>query len=285
MGRQSGARVAPRQPGAQAGAQAAPSAGRICGNVCDPRAASLAAAPKSGVNAMSTTSKGLCKGAAAPTATIMPGLMAGLLAGALIAASPARAADDGAGSVFDVVKSLLLLNDEEPPVIEYRDRAPLVLPPKSAQGLPAPAARQRRADWPQDPDVQRRAAERADRRAPRTSENNLPPDVSMQELNARRGPGGDRSVPVDDQCRNFHGGNCVWMHPDRLRSLGVKKEAENSAPVGSEPDRNWLTQPPQGYRRVTQAAGKGVATPEARDDGPNIRGFFTNPFKKNTDDE
>lgn len=231
---------------------------------------------------MSTTSKGSWKRSAAPVLA----MTVGLIAGALVATSPARAQDDGSGSVVDVVKNLLFLGGgDEQPAIEYRDRAPLVLPPKGAQGLPAPATRQRRADWPQDPDVQRRAAERADRRAPRTAENNLAPDVSMRELNARRGPGGDRTVPIDDQCRNFHGGNCVWMNPDRLRSLGVKKEAESKIPVGSEPDRNWLTEPPTGYRRVTQASGAGQAKPDVRDDGPNIRGFFTNPFKKNADDE
>ncbi len=102
------------------------------------------------------------------TARLISGLALALAVAASALPTPAAALDDdGKGSVLGSVKGLLNfgfgLETQEPEAeIDYRQRAPLVLPPRS--GLPQPRAQtEKLAAWPQDPDVVRRreAAERA----------------------------------------------------------------------------------------------------------------------------
>jgi hypothetical protein len=221
------------------------------------------------------------------TSRVKIALSATALIAAMAAAGAARAADDGSGDLFDVAKSILLYGstNDEKPAIDYRERAPLVLP-KDRAALPAPAQRTRRADWPNDPDVAARAAAAKEANAPRSALKNQTVRMSPHEMANDRG-GGETGLAPEDGCRNNGGGSggCLWMSPDKLRSLGVKKDEVSRIPVGSEPDRQWLTQPPKGYRRVTQDAGAGTAAPKQFDDGPNIRGFLTNPFGKKDDDE
>ena len=209
---------------------------------------------------------------------------------AALTASPARAGDDGSGSLWDVAKGVLLFgspSDEAKPVIDYRERAPLVVP-KDRTALPAPAQRARRADWPNDPDVAAARAAADEARRPRPTNPGERPRVGPHELAAGRlaGGGGAPNAPTEPGCRTFGGDpSCVIMHPDRLRALGVKAEAKSTTPVGSDPSRDYLTQPPAGYRRVTQSSGGGVARPDVKDDTPNALGFITNPFRKKDDDE
>ncbi|MGL4634961.1 MAG: hypothetical protein ACRCWF_03185 [Beijerinckiaceae bacterium] len=72
-----------------------------------------------------------------------------------------------AQSVLDLGRMILGLPGEEKPQIDYKERAPLVVPPSQNLRTPSEAlpADQRRANWPQDPDVlaRRKAAEDARR--------------------------------------------------------------------------------------------------------------------------
>lgn len=216
--------------------------------------------------------------------------VAALSAAALIvalAAAPARAGDDGSGGLLDVAKGLLLYGTpEDKPAIDYRERAPLVLP-KDRAALPSPTERVRRPDWPNDPDVAERAAAAAAARAPRSAIAGQRVRMTPDEMAAGyRAGGGMTDTQTEPGCRSLGGDKgCGWMHPDRLRSFASKNSEKNRTPVGSEPDRAYLTQPPKGYRRVTQDAGGGVAKPVENDDSPNVRSFFRNPFGKKDDDE
>lgn len=206
---------------------------------------------------------------------------------AAMAAGPARAADDGSGGLWDVAKGILFYGvEEEKPAIDYRERAPLVLP-KDRAALPSPSQRVRRPDWPNDPDVAARAAAAADARAPRSAQRSQETRVNAHELAAgRRAGGGMIDTQTESGCRSFGGDKgCTWMDPEKLRSYGVKQDAKSRIPVGSEPERAWLTQPPKGYRKVTQETGGGVAKPNEAKDGPDVRGFLRNPFGKKDDDD
>ena len=222
------------------------------------------------------------------SARVRATLSATALIAALAMCGSARAADDGSGSLWEATKGILMFGDpsaDEKPVIDYRERAPLVLP-KNAAGLPSPVQRTRGANWPNDPDVAARAAAAAEARAPRQMESNRGPNVTPHELAAGRGNGGQIDSMSEDGRRNFGGGGgCVWMNPDKLRSIGVKREAATRLPVGSEPDRAYLTQPPKGYRKVTQQTGGGVVKPVDNDDAPKALDFIRNPFGKKDDDE
>src|SRR3954465_5312519 len=94
-----------------------------------------------------------------------------LVAGSLIAAAPGAVAQEG---VFmkDFLGSIGIIPKEKAP-IEYRERAPLVLPPRIAlRGPVAPRPLQTaNPQWPNDPDVV--AARRRDEEA------NIP--VTMSE--------------------------------------------------------------------------------------------------------
>lgn len=45
----------------------------------------------------------------------------------------------------------------------------------------------------------------------------------------------------------------IGFRPDVLEKLGLKKD-ENTIVAGQEPDRDWLTDPPKGYRLPTTNA-------------------------------
>ena len=91
---------------------------------------------------------------------------AAALTGGFLAVTPASALDDGDQSFFETVKGLAgyaigfglgSSDEDEKPRIQYRERAPLVLPPNKGN-LPPPAqgAGARNPNWPQDYDEGRR---------------------------------------------------------------------------------------------------------------------------------
>ncbi len=222
------------------------------------------------------------------TARLISGLALALAVAASALPTPAAALDDdGKGSVLGSVKGLLNfgfgLETQEPEAeIDYRQRAPLVLPPRS--GLPQPRAQtEKLAAWPQDPDVVRRreAAERA--KTPRGLYKR--DELSKRELMSGRvatNPARPGQDPEKFGCRGT-GDGCIWLHPDVLRSTGVKKD-EPAVVVGQEPSRDWLTEPPKGYRRATQQTGVGVVRPQVDNDTSHPLSFILKPFRKDEDE-
>ncbi|GAC1494815.1 MAG: hypothetical protein NVS2B1_01710 [Bradyrhizobium sp.] len=136
--------------------------------------------------------------------------------------------------------------------IEYRERSPLVVPPKL--NLPPPEAVKseiKTPNWPKDPDEQRRKAALAARK----KESKDPVEASRvlmpSELN-KRGPkaastSDSESVPGGDP------GAHAILSPSQLgysggfsRLFGGSKS--ETAPFKGEPTRESLTQPPAGYQ-------------------------------------
>src|SRR3954471_16227694 len=83
--------------------------------------------------------------------------------GLVMSAGVARAEDDEDDSTFEekIIKQIMTGlggTNMENTGIEYRERSPLVIPPRSDLPPPAAAAEAPVPNWPKDPDVQKRKA-------------------------------------------------------------------------------------------------------------------------------
>jgi hypothetical protein len=207
--------------------------------------------------------------------------------GAFWLTAPARAADDGQGNLFDSVLGIVGMGDKKAdPEIDYRDRAPLVLPPKMALRQPLPAGAQRPATWPVDPDVVRRAKEAQDGKilAPLENDRLRGKPLTKQELLAGRGATPASSEPVPTSCLGSRSRDCMWVRPDVLRAQGVKKEEASVIAVGSEPERKYLVDPPAGYRKVTKEVKITQSAPIQKEDTSPLSFFKKiNPWDKEED--
>ncbi|ACB94651.1 hypothetical protein [Beijerinckia indica] len=143
---------------------------------------------------------------------------------------------------------------EEQEAIDYRARAPLVVPPHMDQ-LPAPVARKEQdAAWPKDPDVlaRKRAAADSHRPAPQVNLNTRaelsPQELARGKTDKTEEPGGK----PDDGCQATAGtAMCVYAPWNLLKKV-MHKDDEEVVNVGDEPSRKYLTEPPAGYRAATK---------------------------------
>lgn len=200
-----------------------------------------------------------------------------LVAGTALVVSTFGSAPVKAQGLLDLGRLIIGLPAEEKDPIDYRDRAPLVIPPGQTLRPPqeAVAPDQKRANWPQDPDVleRRKAAEEA--RKPRSIDSVVGRDgtvtrrMTVQEIRAGRVAGQEVvTAPQqlqDDRSRaNIYGGLTALREMDRT-------SAQNRDTAGNlsreEPRREFLTEPPTGLRRsadnapyrATREGGLGVA--------------------------
>jgi hypothetical protein len=128
--------------------------------------------------------------------------------------------------------------------IDYKERSPLVIPPRVELPPPQtdPAATVR--NWPVDPDVKRRKAD-SSRRTGRDYEQESMP-IRPSELNvgtpqrsrSPASPHGEAGAPENPRQLGYRGGilGSIWGSDDK--------------PVAftQEPPRNSLTEPPPGYQ-------------------------------------
>ncbi|WP_375458216.1 hypothetical protein [uncultured Enterovirga sp.] len=214
------------------------------------------------------------------------GLICGLSAMAI--AGPVRAEEGVA------MKSLLgnmgLIAREKDP-IRYRERAPLVVPPKAELRTPVGVESTAAANpqWPNDPDVaaKRRSAE--DSRRPvtqsdtrRMSDNN--PRLSPSELQSGRIARSEAPDP-----RTHRGDNArdvLLLSPDRMRA-NPKSDADDKLD-DQAPGRRVLTEPPSTLRKP--ASGRGLPndfTPRAdtQNQEASPLGWLTRKFSSGDDDE
>jgi len=184
--------------------------------------------------------------------------LAGAVALAICASpvSPALAGDDGQAPIWSGLGGLVGFggsshNDER---IDYHERARLVLPPKMTLPPPAPAAAQRTAAWPLDPDVVKARKEKQDMLdilkaqsdlAAMRSGDRLSPDQLRSDHSA---PGQPKTANHCAAQSNTRG--CDWVpFRNALEFVGLAKP--DTIVAGQEPDRDWLTDPPKGYRLPT----------------------------------
>jgi hypothetical protein len=177
------------------------------------------------------------------------------------ATAPALAGDDGAAPLWEGLGSIVGLgNDKVQDPIDYRDRAKLVVPPKMTLPPPAASPTQGDATWPADPDMQRRKKEKAEAAAiiplgpaKRPAPRMMPDPGTSVTMNATAGQG-PAGRPCDagpgDACQTHSGPKINW---NPMTWVGLEKKPQ--VVLGPEPDRDWLTDPPKGYREPVEGAG------------------------------
>jgi hypothetical protein len=151
--------------------------------------------------------------------------------------------------------------------IDYRERSPLVVPPKLDLPPPAAASAEVKApNWPKDPDEARRkaaiAARKKDNRDPREASRILTPNELAKQKTTEKTTGGDTLVPGGDV-----GPNAI-LSPSQLGYSGgfsgmfggTKTE---TAPFKGEPTRDSLTQPPSGYQTPSPNFAYGTGPKES----------------------
>jgi hypothetical protein len=164
--------------------------------------------------------------------------------------APAIAQADGfGGALFSAIG----LTAPERPAIEYRDRPPLVVPPRST--LPAPQdaeTRRNSVNWPNDPNSTRSRESRAATQAALAEEKIRRGDtqarLSGEELTRIRARGNRASFDAYDQ----QAGSIHYTPMQMMREADTRRATQAEMPLGVEPPRRSLTDPPTGLRAATQ---------------------------------
>jgi hypothetical protein len=195
-----------------------------------------------------------------------------------LAVGPAKAQS----GLLDLGKTILGIEDEKPE-IDYRPRPPLVVPPKKDLPPPTAPATAKAQAWPNDPDVAALKKAEENRKKPVAMENGLTRPLSIDEIRAGRVAGaGVPTQPETTAPRNAS----AWIPPSELRAIEEKLKLTKAPELqpGFEPERQYLTDPPKGYRKA--AAGAPMVAPKQapvieEDSGP--LSFFRK--RKNNDDD
>jgi hypothetical protein len=177
--------------------------------------------------------------------------------GLMMSANAARAEDDEDDSTFEekIIKQIMTGiggTNMENAGIEYRERSPLVIPPRS--DLPPPASAAAEApmpNWPKDPDVKRRKeakeARKKDNKDPVQAARPLSPsELAVGKTAAPTSRSSDPELPGNP-------GATAILSPSQLGYEGgvmgfFKGNKTETAPFKGEPTRDTLTMPPPGYQ-------------------------------------
>jgi hypothetical protein len=196
-----------------------------------------------------------------------------LAIGLVMSANAARAEDDEDDSTFEekIIKQIMTGiggTNMENTGIEYRERSPLVVPPKIDLPPPAAAAVEAPApNWPKDPDVQKRkaaiAARKKDNKDPREASRVLTPsELAVGKTAAGTGKGSaGPDLPGNP-------GATAILSPSQLGYEGgfmgmFKGSKTETAPFKGEPTRDTLTMPPPGYQTPSPNFAYGTGPKES----------------------
>ena len=185
--------------------------------------------------------------------------------------SPAKAMDDGDDTLVHEFTSLLGIDSDKSPDIDYRDRAPLVLPPKGKTGLAKPktANADPHPDWPNDPDVMKARKAAAEAKMPIINVFK-PTHPELDDKEARLASRVPNSEPTTPQVKTCNQKMCPPT-PEEIaavdKSLSGLTQTASTAP-GQEPERECLTEPPKGYRKMTQITDDKDPSPDQGSSNP-----------------
>ena len=195
--------------------------------------------------------------------------------GLLFVSNAARAGDDDDEPTFEekiiggIMKGLGGINMDNSG-IDYRERSPLVVPPRLDLPPPASASAEVKApNWPKDPDEAKRkamiAARKKANKDPMEQSRILTPD----ELNKVRTSGSSGGTAVSDSATpgGDPGKNAV-LSPSQLGYSGglsglFKGNKAEVAPFKGEPNRESLTMPPPGYQTPSPNFAYGTGPKES----------------------
>jgi hypothetical protein len=171
-------------------------------------------------------------------------------AGALVLAAVSGASAQEEGVAMKSILGAIGIIPKDPPNINYRERAPLVLPPKMelrAPGDPA-ALEAKTANWPKDPDVIAARKEAEEARTPWTQSEAYKltegKRLSVEEIRAGRRPGNYVTVP--DPAANDRRADNSKLTPDQLRSFASSTPKLESGGL----ERHYLSDPPEGLLKA-----------------------------------
>ena len=210
-------------------------------------------------------------------------LLAACAAASVLMTAPAFAInDDGRGTIYESLLDMVGMGEKsDPPPIAYRERSPLVVPPKLDLPAPQQPASQRAAAWPVDQEVVRaRKKAEANARAKNVDSNGRE-TVSAQELRDMRtttNPNGPVSGPGTGCSMDpFDKAGCSPAEYWGALSVKTEKKEDLGLQAGVEPAREYLTQPPKGFMKATQNV-KATFEPKVLEE-EDPRAFFRDQAK------
>jgi hypothetical protein len=151
--------------------------------------------------------------------------------------------------------------------IEYRERSPLVVPPKIDLPPPEIVSREvKDANWPKDPDEARRKAAIAARKKAKPDPIEASRILTPSELNAARTAAPARTG--NDPVQPGNSFNNPILSPSQLGYNGgfsglFGGNKTETAPFKGEPTRDSLTQPPAGYQTPSPNFAYGTGPKES----------------------
>jgi hypothetical protein len=192
--------------------------------------------------------------------------------GLVMAAGPVRAGDDDDDDktfeekVIEGIMAGIGGTNMENRGIDYRERSPLVVPPKI--DLPPPAATSadvKAPNWPKDPDEQRRKAAVAARK-----KENKDPALQARILTPAELAVGKTAAPArpNDPVQPGNSNTNPILSPSQLGYNGgfsglFGGSKTETAPFKSEPTRETLTMPPPGYQTPSPNFAYGTGPKES----------------------
>ncbi|MEP9350227.1 hypothetical protein [Xanthobacter sp. KR7-225] len=201
-------------------------------------------------------------------------LAAGLSA---LPAAPAAAQGFEGDFLKNTLQMLGLTEEEEKPDIDYRERAPLVVPPTTPESLPPPttSAAAANPNWPKDPDLAHQRARAAAAKAPVVRDDPGQP-LMPSELNKGRRKTAPNYAASNDPVAT--GTKRDEVMPSELGFKGwagigsSDPGKEKPLTFNGEPERESLVQPPPGYQTPAPNAPYGVV--EKKKEEFKIPNFF-----------
>ncbi|KAA5603108.1 hypothetical protein [Blastochloris sulfoviridis] len=180
-----------------------------------------------------------------------------------------RAEDEEPSFEQKIIKEILggvgLIEDRA--TIDYRERAPLVVPP-TAEALPPPASEDVTAAnpaWPKDPDIARAKAAEAGSNQPIVR---LDAGRTLGIDEIRRGTSKTKQAKSDRPdlpSERFEGAN-DRLSPTQLGFTGWGSKKDEKIVFTGEPERRRLTQPPAGLQTPSPDQPYGVVGDDKLDD-------------------
>jgi hypothetical protein len=193
--------------------------------------------------------------------------------GFVMTTGAARAGDDDEDDrtfeekIIDNIMAGIGATNMENRGIDYRERSPLVVPPKL--DLPPPASASANVNvpnWPKDPDEARRKEAIAERQKARSKE------VTRRPLTPAEMDVGKTAKPTstsnNDPVQPGTSQNNPILSPSQLGFNGSLKDLfggnkPETAPFKGEPERQSLTQPPPGYQTPSPNFAYGTGPKES----------------------
>ncbi len=167
-----------------------------------------------------------------------------------LGATGARAGDDGQAPIWTGIGSIFggiwgFGGTDEKPTIDYREHGKIVVPPKMDLPAPGAAPTADASQWPVNQEVIRKKAEK-------DAAKKTIAGVGDARLRYTHpfDPNGVVTVHATDHdnpgasCADGKCGSTTLGSLNPLNWVGMGK----TVPLGPEPDRQWLTDPPKGFR-------------------------------------